>query len=83
MRPAYQGDGRRAWLLAVQLYAVRSRRNWGHGDFTDLAAFRLALGGPSATPFIAYNPAFDADGDGDVDFTDLAQFRLRLGTTLP
>lgn len=34
--PAYQGDGRRHWLLAVQLYAVRSRRNWGHGDFTDL-----------------------------------------------
>jgi 4-alpha-glucanotransferase len=35
---AYQGDGRRHWLLAVQLYAVRSRCNWGHGDFTDLAA---------------------------------------------
>jgi len=35
--PAYQGDGRRLWALAVQLYAVRSRRNWGHGDFTDLA----------------------------------------------
>jgi 4-alpha-glucanotransferase len=37
---AYQPDfaiaGRRLWLLAVQLYAVRSRRNWGHGDFTDL-----------------------------------------------
>lgn len=35
--PAYQGDGRQHWLLAVQLYAVRSRRNWGHGDFTDLS----------------------------------------------
>jgi len=34
---AWQGDGRKSWLLAVQLYAVRSRRNWGHGDFTDLA----------------------------------------------
>jgi 4-alpha-glucanotransferase len=36
--PAYQGDGRRCWVLAVQLYGVRSRRNWGHGDFSDLAA---------------------------------------------
>ena len=34
---AHQGDGRRVWVLAVQLYAVRSGRNWGHGDFTDLA----------------------------------------------
>src|SRR5260221_1095969 len=34
---AYQGDGRRCWVLAVQLYGVRSRRNWGHGDFSDLA----------------------------------------------
>jgi 4-alpha-glucanotransferase len=29
-------DGRRVWALAVQLYGIRSRRNWGHGDFTDL-----------------------------------------------
>jgi 4-alpha-glucanotransferase len=35
-QPAWQGSGRREWVLAVQLYAVRSRRNWGHGDFSDL-----------------------------------------------
>jgi 4-alpha-glucanotransferase len=37
---AYQGAAAapwRSWVLAVQLYGVRSRRNWGHGDFTDLA----------------------------------------------
>ena len=34
---AFQGDGRRLWAIAVQLYALRSRRNWGHGDFTDLS----------------------------------------------
>lgn len=36
VRPAFQGDGRRLWCLAVQLYAVRSKRNWGIGDFRDL-----------------------------------------------
>src|SRR6266480_4131788 len=38
---AYQGEQtapRRMWALGVQLYGVRSLRNWGHGDFTDLAA---------------------------------------------
>ena len=36
---AHQGGAsapRRMWALAVQLYSVRSARNWGHGDFTDL-----------------------------------------------
>src|SRR5262244_1457633 len=38
---AYQGKQtapRRMWALGVQLYGVRSLGNWGHGDFTDLAA---------------------------------------------
>jgi 4-alpha-glucanotransferase len=34
--PAYQAGTAKMWALAFQLYGVRSRRNWGHGDFTDL-----------------------------------------------
>jgi 4-alpha-glucanotransferase len=40
---AYGGDFDRAWVIAVQLYSVRSARNWGMGDFTDLESLiRLA-----------------------------------------
>lgn len=34
---AFQGHFQRSWILAVQLYGIRSSRNWGIGDFSDLA----------------------------------------------
>src|SRR5712691_7907508 len=56
--PAYQGGEetpRRFWVLAVQLYGVRSRRNWGHGDFTDLAEL-IELAGDLGAAGIGLNP---------------------------
>jgi 4-alpha-glucanotransferase len=55
---AYQGDGRapqRMWGLAVQLYGVRSARNWGHGDFTDLIAL-IDLAADLGASAVGLNP---------------------------
>ena len=55
VRPLRTEGGRGAWGLAVQLYGLRSERNWGIGDFTDLAALvgRAASQGAAA---VGVNP---------------------------
>ena len=52
---AFQGDGRLVWALAVQLYAVRSRSNWGHGDFSDLLRL-VVLAGSCGASGVGLNP---------------------------
>jgi len=49
------GIDRRIAGVAVSLYGLRSARNWGCGDFTDLSATIDALA-PAGVEFIALNP---------------------------
>lgn len=43
--PQSMSDGQRLWGLSLQLYSLRSRRNWGIGDFTDLAGLATRSAG--------------------------------------
>jgi 4-alpha-glucanotransferase len=63
---AYPGDFDRGWLLAVQLYGIRSSRNWGMGDFTDLEGL-IRLAGALGADGVGLNPlhALFDDRPGD------------------
>ena len=65
-RAAFAGDFDRCWLLAVQLYSVRSERNWGIGDFTDLEGL-IALAAGLGAGGVGLNPlhALFDDRPGD------------------
>lgn len=54
-RPEVLRNGGRVWGPAVQLYGVRSRRNWGIGDFGDVAAL-LDLAAESGAGIVGLNP---------------------------
>ncbi len=53
--PPALASGRRIWGLAVQLYALRSQRNWGIGDFTDLANL-IELAARHGADLVGLNP---------------------------
>ncbi len=48
-------EGKKIWGLSVQLYCVRSEKNWGIGDFSDLALLIEKAAGVGAD-FIGLNP---------------------------
>jgi 4-alpha-glucanotransferase len=52
--PKFLGDSR-VWGISLQLYELRSARNWGIGDFEDLSAMADLVGSLGAD-FIGLNP---------------------------
>lgn len=53
--PPALANGARRWGLNIQLYGLRSRRNWGIGDFTDLAQL-TRLVAKAGGSFVGVNP---------------------------
>ena len=52
---------RRSWGFAVQLYSVRSRASWGHGDLHDLADLAVWSAGDLGADFVIVNPLHAAE----------------------
>jgi 4-alpha-glucanotransferase len=52
---------KRRWGLAVQLYSVRSRKSWGHGDLHDLADLARWSATHHGADFILINPLHAAE----------------------
>lgn len=53
--PASIVSGQRLWGLSIQLYTLRSKNNWGIGDFADLKALILAAASQGCA-LIGLNP---------------------------
>ena len=52
---------RRSWGFATQLYSVRSRASWGHGDLRDLSDLAVWSGRDLGADFVLVNPLHAAE----------------------
>ncbi len=59
LSPATATD--REWGFTVQLYSVRSRESWGHGDLHDLAALARWSAAELGAGFVLVNPLHAAE----------------------
>jgi 4-alpha-glucanotransferase len=53
--------GERAWGFGVQLYSLRSRDSWGHGDLRDLAELAAWSASDLGAGFVLINPLHAAE----------------------
>jgi 4-alpha-glucanotransferase len=64
--PAWLEEGRRVWGFNLPLYALRSRANWGVGDFADLMAV-IRWAGSLGANFVGVNPLHAPGGRSAAD----------------
>ena len=57
---------RRSWGFATQLYSVRSRASWGHGDLHDLSDLAVWSGRDLGADFVLVNPLHAAEPEPPV-----------------
>jgi 4-alpha-glucanotransferase len=58
---AVRVPGHRTWGFTVQLYSVRSRQSWGHGDLRDLADLAAWSARDLGAGFVLINPLHAAE----------------------
>jgi hypothetical protein len=59
--PAAPSGPQSGWGFTVQLYSVRSRQSWGHGDLRDLADLATWSGRALGAAFVLINPLHAAE----------------------